>query len=168
MSATTFKARPSSASASSRSTSSSSSSSSSTQNGIKPFPIRRDPCLSRSFRGHQGSVRCVSFCPILVRASDTGLPSYRYASDQFEDTADRLSTVSGRARAERLAHTNVQQLASGSEDHSVMIWHCKPHLRAFRFVGHTDTVNSVEWTKDASVVASASDDQTVRVWTPTA
>lgn len=156
----------------SRSSSSSSAGSPSSVSGgvgaIKPFPIRRDPCLSRSFRGHQGAVRCVSFCPILVRASETGLPSYRYASDQYEETVERLSTVSGRARAERLAQTNVQQLASGSEDHSVMIWHCKPHLRAFRFVGHTQTVNAVEWAKDASVVASASDDQTVRVWTPNA
>lgn len=31
---------------------------------------------------------------------------------------------------------SMSQLASASEDNSVMLWNFKPQLRAFRFVGH--------------------------------
>jgi len=31
---------------------------------------------------------------------------------------------------------NMKQLVTGSMDSSLMIWHFKPHMRAYRFVGH--------------------------------
>lgn len=31
---------------------------------------------------------------------------------------------------------NMKQIASGSDDHCVMVWNFKPALRAFRYVGH--------------------------------
>uniref|UniRef100_A0A5F8G222 POC1 centriolar protein homolog A n=1 Tax=Monodelphis domestica TaxID=13616 RepID=A0A5F8G222_MONDO len=40
---------------------------------------------------------------------------------------------------------NMKQLASGSMDASLMIWHMKPHMRAYHFMGHKDAVISYFW-----------------------
>lgn len=31
----------------------------------------------------------------------------------------------------------MKQIASGGEDHTVMVWNFKPTMRAFKFTGHT-------------------------------
>lgn len=55
--------------------------------------------------------------------------------------------------------------ASGSDDHSVIIWNAKTGERTFPpFVGHSNRINSIAFSSDASRIASASDDGTIRVW----
>jgi len=34
-------------------------------------------------------------------------------------------------------HPNMQEVVSGGNDGTVRVWHFKPQLRAYRFVGHT-------------------------------
>ena len=34
-----------------------------------------------------------------------------------------------------------------------------------KFEGHTDWINDVTWSRDGARIASASDDQTVKIWT---
>ncbi|KAL3874085.1 hypothetical protein ACJMK2_037148 [Sinanodonta woodiana] len=58
-------------------------------------------------------------------------------------------------------------IASGSEDHKVYIWHIQRENPISMLEGHTRTVNSVHWNpKVPSMLASASDDGTVRIWGP--
>jgi len=130
---------------------------------------RRDPTLARSFRGHHGAVLSCAYSPVLVRASDTQLPGYEAdpAAAGVESEDRRGATVSARARAQKAASSYVQQVASGGSDHVVMVWHLRPQLRAFRFLGHSAPVNGVAFSADGSLLASGSDDQTVRVWAPT-
>uniref|UniRef100_A0A8C8SHT5 WD repeat-containing protein 26 n=1 Tax=Pelusios castaneus TaxID=367368 RepID=A0A8C8SHT5_9SAUR len=62
---------------------------------------------------------------------------------------------------------NEDFIASGSEDHKVYIWHKRSELPIAELTGHTRTVNCVSWNPQIpSMMASASDDGTVRLWGP--
>ena len=52
-------------------------------------------------------------------------------------------------------------------DHKVYIWHSKREMPMAVLEGHSRTVNCVHWNpKLPSMLASASDDGTVRIWGP--
>ncbi|RDD37740.1 WD repeat-containing protein 26 [Trichoplax sp. H2] len=58
-------------------------------------------------------------------------------------------------------------VASGSEDHEVYIFHVRHESPVAVLSGHTKTVNCVSWnSNDVNMIASASDDGTVRIWGP--
>ncbi len=58
-------------------------------------------------------------------------------------------------------------IASGSEDCKVYLYHVKREEPIATLTGHTRTVNCVSWNPVyPSVLVSASDDGTVRVWGP--
>ncbi|KAJ8290923.1 hypothetical protein GJAV_G00019230 [Gymnothorax javanicus] len=62
---------------------------------------------------------------------------------------------------------NEDFIASGSEDHKVYIWHKRSELPIAELTGHTRTVNCVSWNPVLpGLMASASDDGTVRLWGP--
>ncbi|XP_017490651.1 PREDICTED: WD repeat-containing protein 26-like, partial [Rhagoletis zephyria] len=57
-------------------------------------------------------------------------------------------------------------LASGSEDNKIYIWHKKREHPISVLKGHRRTVNCVSWNpRYTNMLASASDDTTVRIWT---
>ncbi|KAG1693958.1 WD repeat-containing protein 26 [Nymphon striatum] len=63
---------------------------------------------------------------------------------------------------------NQDYIASGSEDSMVYIWHIKKELPLAKLQGHKKTVNCVNWNPVYhNILASASDDGTVRIWGPT-
>ncbi|XP_076318667.1 LOW QUALITY PROTEIN: WD repeat-containing protein 26-like [Tachypleus tridentatus] len=63
---------------------------------------------------------------------------------------------------------NQDFVASGSEDNKVYIWHIKREKPIAVLTGHTRTINCVSWNPAyPSMLASASDDGTVRIWGPT-
>ncbi|KAJ9448347.1 POC1 centriolar protein-like protein [Diplonema papillatum] len=72
----------------------------------------------------------------------------------------------GCVRGVRFSPT-MQQLVSGSDDMSVMVWNFKPSMRAFRYIGHKAAVNTVCFSPTGELVASGSADKTVKLWIPT-
>ncbi|XP_011737853.2 POC1 centriolar protein homolog A isoform X1 [Macaca nemestrina] len=61
---------------------------------------------------------------------------------------------------------NTKQLASGSMDSCLMVWHMKPQSRAYRFTGHKDAITCVNFSPSGHLLASGSRDKTVRIWVP--
>lgn len=53
---------------------------------------------------------------------------------------------------------------SGSEDSQVYIWNRYSEQLLETLPGHSGSVNAVAWSLSAGLLASASDDHTVRVW----
>ena len=56
------------------------------------------------------------------------------------------------------------QFLSGSTDSSLILWKYRPHLSAYRLVGHTQPVTAVRWQPGAARIASSSRDGSIRIW----
>lgn len=64
-------------------------------------------------------------------------------------------------------HPISKQLASGSNDCSIMVWNISPkNIRCYNFVGHTDIVTSIDFSLNGDLLVSASYDRNVRLWVP--
>ena len=47
-----------------------------------------------------------------------------------------------------------------------MVWNFRQSARAYRFLGHKEAINDVEFSSTGQIIATASSDKTVRLWIP--
>ncbi|ORY33863.1 WD40 repeat-like protein [Rhizoclosmatium globosum] len=111
-------------------------------------------------RKSQPRITAISFTQLL-----TSPPQQSYIQMQ-DPTLDRSFRGHKDVITDLAFKPSMTQIASGSMDNSVMVWHFKPQMRAFRFVGHKGPVTSVDFSPSGNLLASASRDKTVRLWTP--
>ena len=83
------------------------------------------------------------------------------ATNQMEYTGHRCSRFVIRAA---FGGPDERFVVSGSEDSRVYIWHRHSGTLLEVLAGHSGAVNAVVWSPSRCMLASASDDHTVRVW----
>lgn len=62
---------------------------------------------------------------------------------------------------------STNQFASCSKDRAIMVWNLAREVRCLKFLGHTNAVTAVAFSSNGSLLASASQDCTIRLWKPT-
>eukprot|EP00929_Paragymnodinium_shiwhaense_P119579 TRINITY_DN91485_c0_g1_i1.p1 TRINITY_DN91485_c0_g1~~TRINITY_DN91485_c0_g1_i1.p1 ORF type:complete len:513 (+),score=114.72 TRINITY_DN91485_c0_g1_i1:97-1635(+) len=104
--------------------------------------------------------------PAAAAASAEALSAAVQGSRQFlaEPKIDKAWSVQRGAVTSIELHPEEHQAISGSSDGCVFVWHFRPQLRPFRFVGHKGEVHDVAINPSGHCIASASSDQTVRLW----
>ena len=116
----------------------------------------------RRFRGHQDSVKSVSFSPdgkTLATASDDNTARI------WDLQGNQLALFSGHQDSVKSVSFSPdgKTLATASHDKTVRVWDLQGNQLAL-FSGHQDSVNSVSFSPDGKTLATVSKDKTVRIW----
>ncbi|GAA5918639.1 hypothetical protein JCM1841_002288 [Sporobolomyces salmonicolor] len=132
--------------------------------------VRRTSGLSAPImclRGHSAEVLDLKFSPdgdtLASASADKTILLWRVYGDCQNYGILRL----GKGAATCIAFTSNTTLVSGSSDHTLFLFDLKTGEVLRRFRGHKGTVNSVDVQRGGmgrGLIASASDDGTVRVW----
>lgn len=80
--------------------------------------------------------------------------------------ADVTCVAFGKVEKQDSSGSFYSSIASGSLDHSVMLWNVETGVHVGMLTGHTGPVVDVQYTKDSKLLLSSSRDQTTRVWRP--
>ena len=62
---------------------------------------------------------------------------------------------------------NMKQSIAGTEKGNIFVWNFKPQMRPFKFIGHKGAITDIAINPLGDMIASSSEDQTVRLWTNT-
>ena len=116
----------------------------------------------RRFRGHQDSVKSVSFSPdgkTLATASDDNTARI------WDLQGNQLALFSGHQHSVKSVSFSPdgRTLATASRDNTVRLWDLQGNQLAL-FSGHQNWVRSVSFSPDGKTLATASWDKTVRLW----
>jgi len=78
----------------------------------------------------------------------------------------RAARASPASRARRAAAAGAAQVAAGYFDGNVKIWDLDTQTAKVTFHGHRSAVTALRYNKDATLLASGSNDTEIVVWDP--
>lgn len=79
-----------------------------------------------------------------------------YPVRTFKGNRERVNCVA--------MHPLMRQVASGSDDSTICVWHTEDNRLSFKLVGHKGPVHEIDFTPSGAIIASASKDNTVKLW----
>ena len=127
--------------------------------------------LERTFQGHEKPVMDVSFSPdgqrIASASEDGTIRLWTVTEGKIETTINVGSTVFG------VDFINNEKIASANEDGTLTIWSLPGNLIGEPLRGHSNSVLYLDISPDGKIIASASEDKTVKtlgygIWSITA
>ncbi|CAG2102406.1 unnamed protein product [Medioppia subpectinata] len=132
-----------------------------------------DPCVETTLRGHRQAVNCVSFSgdgKQLVSGSDDNNVML-WSLDDKQSICYRLV---GHSSSVQSVVFTPQFLLSSSKDCTVRLWRMNrisgrhPENESVVYRCHSSSIRCVSASADASAFCTASDDKTVKIWSPIA
>jgi WD40 repeat protein len=79
-----------------------------------------------------------------------------YPVRTFKGNRERVNCVA--------MHPLLRQVASGSDDSTICVWHTEDNRFSFKLVGHKGPVQELDFNPSGAIIASASKDNTVKLW----
>lgn len=123
---------------------------------------------------HNGAVSDVAFSPDgKTVATTVGISSSDSVNNQarvFLWDRDSLSQIAAIGKEHTGAVYSVafspdgKTLATGSMDHTAMLWDAATHFKLATLAGHTEPVTSVAFSPDSKILATASRDKFIKLW----
>jgi WD40 repeat protein len=121
--------------------------------------------LVHALKGHKDIVYCVAWSPDgTVIATGSGDRIIRLWEAATGNVLGAWRMHRGWVNA--LAWSPSKLLASGAEDGGVLVWNTETGDLKYSFKGHNGNINALAWSPDGRTLASASGDDTVRLWKP--
>jgi WD40 repeat protein/serine/threonine protein kinase len=118
-------------------------------------------------RGHKGEVTSVAFHPDGARLASGGADRYVRIWDLSNDDERSSFHAKTTQRINALAfHPDGKRLAVGGHDRSVAIWDVARNQPLIDYPGHSGPVLYVGFSPGGNVLASASQDATIKLWNP--
>ena len=119
-----------------------------------------------SLTGHSGEVYCCKFSPDGNHLATAGHDKHIMVWDVFNDCRNSLH-IRGHKNAilDLKWSSDSSQLFTASADKTVGVFDIEGGKKVKKFLGHEEIVNSVDvCNKGAIIIASGSDDSTIRIW----
>lgn len=124
--------------------------------------------LHKTFKGHQDLVQSVSWSPdgqfLASGSADKTIRIWDVQKGKLfhviEKHNDWVSSVSWSPKDCMIAS------CSGNQDPNIYIWKAPSNELLHILTGHKHSVNSVAWSSKGDILASSSNDRTIRLWKP--
>ncbi|XP_044731051.1 notchless protein homolog 1 [Chrysoperla carnea] len=118
-----------------------------------------DGVLCRTLEGHAHWVNTLALSTDYVLRTGPFNPGVEYNTNSVESEEIALK------RYKDACPDGQERLVSGSDDFTLFLWHPeKQKTPIARLTGHQQLVNDVKFSPDASIIASASFDKSIKLW----